>query len=527
MRIHLNSMTDKGVWNVLISFVLAIALSIMASATPVYAQTSTTYPIAELGNCENKDACRAYCDDLTHASACASFAEAHGLMSAEEAKRARSFAGPGPGGCTTKDACQAYCENVAHINECLAFAEANDMMSSEELREARMVARTLAQGATLPGGCTSKSSCEAYCEDMSHMSECLAFAEQAGFMNGEELAEAKKMAAFLEGGGTTPGHCNGEAACKAYCEVEDHMTECAEFAMAAGFMSPEEAEMFRKTGGKGPGGCVGRACEAYCENEAHREECIAFAVEHDLMSPEDKQRMEEGREKAHGALQQAPEEVRTCIENAIGSEAFARVENGEGLVSPELGEVIPRCFQEVMGEEKHGGPFGQGMPPVAAECMRKIFGDDFETQMRAGTLDPGARDQEIRACMQEHMGEGYLNDEGQWERPQTGEHRPPPREGEYMPMGDYAHPQEGYPPYPQSGMPPQRSLNDEGGMMQWQEMPPSGAEGMMPPPNMDIPPHDDIDPTSEPPHEEREPISVKQSLVANVLSVITGMFGFR
>ena len=63
--------------------------------------------------------------------------------------------------------------------------------------------------------------------------------------------------------------------------------------------------------------------------------------------------------------------------------------------------------------------------------------------------------------------------------------------------------------------------------MQWQEMPPSGAEGMMPPPNMDIPPHDDIDPISEPPHEEREPISVKQSLVANVLSVITGMFGFR
>lgn len=527
-------MAAQKLWVILASCTVSTVVFIIFAAASVYAQVaSITYPVGELGNCASKDACRAYCDDLTHANLCASFAEAHGLMSEEEADQLRAFGGTGPGGCTTKDSCEAYCENVAHINECLAFAEKHDMMSSEELEDARGVARALAQGAKLPGGCTSKASCESYCEDMSHMNECIAFAEQAGFMKGEELAEAKKMASFVEAGGKTPGNCRGEAACKAYCEVEEHMTECAEFAVEAGFMSPEEAEMFRKTGGKGPGGCVGRACETYCQDEAHREECVAFSIEHDLLSPEDKQRMEEGRGKAQEALKQAPEEVRECIEKAIGNEAFARVESGEGLVGPELGEVIPRCFQEVMGDEKHGGPFGQGMPPGATECMRKVFGDDFETQMRAGTLDPGARDQEIRDCMQEQMGESYLNDQGQWERPQMDEHRPPPpHEGEYRPIGDYPRPPGEHPPYPYSGTPPQGPPYDQEGMMQWQGMPPPGGEGMMPPqdslmpPPMDAP-AGDMDPTSEPPQEEREPVSVNQSLVANVFSLITGLFGIR
>ncbi len=526
---------------VLASFLVSTSIFVAFAAVTVYAQSADiTYPVAELGNCASKDACRAYCDDLTNASACASFAEAHGLMSEEEADQLRAFGGEGPGGCTTKDSCEAYCENVAHIDECLAFAEANDVMSPEELEDARGVARALAQGAQLPGGCTSKSACEAYCEDMSHMNECIAFAEQAGFMKGEELAEAKRMASFIEAGGTMPGNCQGEAACKSYCEVEEHMTECAEFAIEAGFMSPEEAEMFRKTGGKGPGGCVGRACEAYCHDEAHREECIAFAMEHDLMSPEDKQRMEEGREKAQEALREAPEEVRECVEERIGSEHFARIESGEGMMSPALGEIMPECFQEVMGGEQHSGPFGQGVPPEAAECMRKVFGDDFEAQMRAGTLDPGARDQEIRSCMQERMGEGYLNDEGQWEKPQMDEHRPPPADGQYMmPMGDYMPRSEEPHPYPPN-MPPQGLPYEGDGqppysqedMMHWQGMPPSGEGGMMPPQDSlmpsptDVPFHDGTAPAFEPPHEEGEPVSMNQSLVANVLFVITGLLGF-
>lgn len=406
----------------IISVVGALAVSglLILGASSVVAQESTiAYPIAELGGCESKDACRTYCDDLAHVTECVAFAESHGLMDADEAREARLFAGlggKGPGGCTSKEACEAYCEDVTRINECLAFAETHGILDDEELEEARQVARALREGAKLPGGCTSKASCEAYCEDPAHMRQCLAFAKQAGFMDPDELAEAEKVAAFLESGGKMPGGCQGEKECRAYCENGDHMEECSAFAIKAGFMSEKEAEMFRKTGGKGPGGCRGRECEAYCEAEANREVCITFAMEHDLMSAEDKARMEEGKQKAQEALEKAPPEVLACIEKALGSDAFEKWKGGE-YISPRLGEVLPKCFQEVMGNGSRG-PFGPGSE--ATDCMRRVFGDDFEEKMKGGEFDPGARDSEIRDCMQKERGEGFLDDEGRWKRSEGG-----------------------------------------------------------------------------------------------------------
>src|SRR3990167_1892325 len=276
------------------------------SAVLVNAQESTvTFPVPELGNCASKSKCRAYCDDLTHIKACVAFAESHGLMSAEEARQAREF---------------------------------------ERL------------GGKGPGGCTSKDSCESFCEKPGNMRQCLDFAKQSGMMSAEELQEAEKVAAYLDGGGVMPGGCSGERECRAYCEDGAHAEECVAFATKAGFMSEKDAAMFKKTGGKGPGGCKGKACQAYCEDESHREACIAFALEHDLMSEEDKQRMEEGREKAKQALEKAPPKVLECIGARIGRERLKAIRDGGGFVGQKLGEILPACFREVMGDGSRGGP---------------------------------------------------------------------------------------------------------------------------------------------------------------------------
>jgi hypothetical protein len=433
-------------------FALAFGAVLVLVASFASAQSAEIdYPVSELGNCGSKQECKTYCDDLAHVDECVSFAESRGLMDAEEARQARAFAslgGTGPGGCDSRESCEAYCEDVGRIRECLSFAEEHGFLPESEIEEARRVAQALEAGASLPGGCTSKKTCEAYCEDPANMRRCLAFAKQAGFMSSEELAEAEKMAAFLESGGRTPGGCRGERECKAYCENDDHMTECAEFAIQAGFMSEKEAEMFRKTGGKGPGGCKGRACEAYCENEANREQCVAFALEHGLMSEADRQMMEEGMQKAKEAIEKAPPEVLACIQSALPNVDLNGIREGRGFVSPRLGEVLPECFRKVMGNGANRGPFGPGSS--ATDCMRKVFGDDFEEKMRNGELDPGARDSEIRECMQAQMGEGFLNEEGQWERPERGT----PPEGENFrperdmrPEGEFRGP-------PPEGMPP-------------------------------------------------------------------------
>lgn len=422
----MNMLADRAqLARILISFAFA-ALFVFSAVIASAQEENITYPIAELGNCKNKEQCKKYCDDLANVNQCVSFAEKNGLMDAEEATQARSFAkagGKGPGGCTSKETCENFCENVKNIRECLAFAEEHDVMPKEELEEARQMARALEQGAELPGGCTSKAECESYCEDPTHMRQCLTFAKKAGFMDEKELAEAEKVAVYLEGGGKMPGGCKGERECKAYCESGDHMEECAAFAIKAGFMSEKDAEMFRKTGGKGPGGCRGKECENYCEDEAHQEECVAFALEHDLMSEEDKKRMQEGMAQGRKVFEDAPPEVQACIESAIGAEKYAKLKAGEGFMGRRLGEVIPKCFEQVMGGGREGGPFRGGSD--ASNCMRQVFGDDFEEKMRKGELDPGARDNEIRACMEKEMGAGYLRDDGRWERPQEGG----PREG--------------------------------------------------------------------------------------------------
>src|SRR3989344_9105259 len=52
------------------------------------AASGVEFPVAELGNCGSKEACRAYCDEPGNMPACIDFAKAHGLMNRDDAARA-------------------------------------------------------------------------------------------------------------------------------------------------------------------------------------------------------------------------------------------------------------------------------------------------------------------------------------------------------------------------------------------------------------------------------------------------------
>src|SRR3989344_8331368 len=55
-------------------------------------KTSLKYPIAELGNCKNETDCKSYCTKSENMLACSAFGEKNGLISPEDAKKAREFA---------------------------------------------------------------------------------------------------------------------------------------------------------------------------------------------------------------------------------------------------------------------------------------------------------------------------------------------------------------------------------------------------------------------------------------------------
>ncbi|MDP1689819.1 MAG: hypothetical protein Q8L52_01270 [bacterium] len=319
----------------ILGFGLIVAFLIVTDGA--FAQTTLDtiqFPIAELGNCKDKSTCKTYCDDADHTDACLAFAEKNNLMSKEEidvAKKFEASGNKGPGGCTGREACQNYCGDVNHIDDCVAFAEKTGMLPPKELAEAKQVQAAIAKGVK-PPACNGKKECDAYCEDSSHMKECIAFGEAAGFIKGKDLEDAKKMMTAVENGATPPA-CKGKEACDAYCSDASHIEECMTFAQAAGLMSPEEAqnsqkmidavkkgfkppackgkeecdaycsepthtdecinfsiaagfmdekqaEMARKTGGKGPGGCVGKdACDTFCGDQANQQICMDFAKE--------------------------------------------------------------------------------------------------------------------------------------------------------------------------------------------------------------------------------------------------------
>lgn len=345
---------------------VGLLASVAIIANGAFAQTTpdVTFPVAELGNCEDTDACKAYCDDADHLNACLAFAERNNLMSEDEIHTAKKFieaGGKGPGGCAGKDACRNYCDDIGHIDECIAFAEKTGIVPPEELAEAKQVQAAIKRGVK-PPACRGKRECDAYCEDPGNMNACVTFGEESGFLKGRELDDAKKMLVAIQSG-VTPPPCRGREACDAYCSELDHMEACMTFARAAGFMTPEEAENSEKMiaalkKGVKPPACRGREeCDTYCALPAHADECVQFAVAAGFMTEEDTRRMEEGREELNQSMQNVPEEAELCLRTALGDDAFEKMKSGQTPPSRDMGEKISSCF-------RHGGPpEGRQGPP--------------------------------------------------------------------------------------------------------------------------------------------------------------------
>lgn len=245
------------------------------------------------GQCGSFDECQAYCNIEENFSECTLFAKKIGIdeqeipLDQQPIFRAME-AGEGPGGCKDESSCRAYCEDVDKLSECIAFVEKFNVVSPDELAEMRKVAEAKAGGVPFPGNCKTKESCMKYCEGPAHTIECMEFGLATGLMPKEDAEAVNKILPYLKSGGRMPGGCTTKESCDAYCESDDHTNECVDFAVAAGFVTKEEAEMVKKVGGKGPGNCKSREqCDAYCKDETHIDECIDFAVKAGFMSSEE------------------------------------------------------------------------------------------------------------------------------------------------------------------------------------------------------------------------------------------------
>ncbi|MFQ6049495.1 MAG: hypothetical protein ACE5J0_00405 [Candidatus Paceibacterales bacterium] len=505
----------KRLYFVTIGIVVLFFAGFLVLAQPTDPFSELTYPIPELGNCQSREACEVYCSNPENASTCLDYAERNNLIPEEEIEIARQMLAleeiAGPGGCQGHDECEAYCDDIAHLEECLIFAEAHNLIPPEELEEAKKVVAAIKRGFT-PPDCRSKTECDIYCSQPENMEECITFAEAAGLIPPDELEEAKMVLEAIRKGAIPPP-CQGEEECDIYCSLPEHLEECISFAEAAGFISPEEAAMIRKTGGQGPGGCRGEdECEGYCEDPAHAEECINFAVEHGFMPPEEaeqaKKMLAMGLTAGPGGCQGREECEAYCDDIAHMVECVDFAEKA-GFMTPE--EAARARKMAEMGIR--GGPGGcQGEeecrafcddPANMKECLNfavrigEMTSEEAEEarhgmeMMQRGGPGGCKSEEECKAycegpahaeeCIRFSVEQGFMSPEEAQEMlermqmmPSEGMMAPPPEEM-------MAPPPEGMmAPPPEGMMAPEGMMEFPGEMMK----PP---EGMMPPEEMMIP----------------------------------------
>ena len=329
---------------------IIFAFGLIAAACASYAYASSlsdiTYPIVELGNCADQQACGAFCDDLANKDACVEFGRKHGIISSDQAEKAKQLPPSGPGDCRSEAECRAYCSNSIHTEECIQFGEQHGLVDESQIDKAKKFVEE--EG---PGGCRGPQECKAYCSDQAHQDECFEFGVKKGFIKTEDAERFRK---FKQVQDKAPGGCRGEQECRSYCNDPAHTEECLKFGEENGFIEKEEAVRLRKLGViTGPGGCKGAECRTYCEDPSHQAECIEFAEQNGLMSREEagKARKFAGKTGPGGCR---GEQCRDFCENPDNSESCLSFAEQEGLMPP---QEIARA-KKFLKASQEGGPGG-------------------------------------------------------------------------------------------------------------------------------------------------------------------------
>ena len=101
------------------------------------------------------------------------------------------------------------------------------------------------------------------------------------------------------------------------------------------------------------------------------------------------ERMKEGIGHFREGILHAPEGVRECLKETLGSEVLDKLLSGEGRPTQELGEKMRSCFMEGFSGEHNFGQDGEG------ERMNEFY----------GRPDLRGFPPEVRSCIEARLGQ--------------------------------------------------------------------------------------------------------------------------
>lgn len=306
---------------------ISILIFLLFAPVFVFAQNLEiiSYPIEELGGCENKEACRAFCDKFENLEKCLNFSEKNVLLTDCRLTDARKFLNAINGGlkllpCKSKEECRVYCSDEVNFKECLNFVENAGFLSRDE---ALLLKRTGGKG---PGACQTKEDCQEYCSQENHLDECLEFALKNGFILPAQAALAIEIRDLAAKGG--PGGCVGLKACGEYCSNINNLDNCLSFEEENGLITEEEIrEIEELAENGGPGECKTREdCKAYCNNPDNDQECLNFMSDQGYLSKENIEAMENQLKQTEELIRQKFEQFRQYYGEDYNSEVQKEIE---------------------------------------------------------------------------------------------------------------------------------------------------------------------------------------------------------
>jgi len=101
------------------------------SMAPKY---SITFPIPELGGCQNYSDCRAFCEDPLNYTTCIDFAKKKGFYKEESLQNNQQTilnAAKTQLGCDSYDSCRDFCSQEANLDKCTSFARTNNLQGGQ------------------------------------------------------------------------------------------------------------------------------------------------------------------------------------------------------------------------------------------------------------------------------------------------------------------------------------------------------------------------------------------------------------
>lgn len=179
------------------------------------------FPVAELGNCNNIQTCKVYCDQIENKDACITFAKSKGFYKetvSEKKVNAISFA-KAELGCDSITSCKTLCQQKASQERCQAFAQKHGLSSPQTSspKDEELLTR-----AKQNLSCDSFESCEALCDQKANYTKCAALLQDQVTSDDRAMFEKYKpqIKEFLG--------CDSIVTCMAFCMNPINMPKCSE-----------------------------------------------------------------------------------------------------------------------------------------------------------------------------------------------------------------------------------------------------------------------------------------------------------